>query len=181
YTSNPSAQAAAAPLPLINAPYFPNTVPFNQTAIFWFGAISSSTTYTDVRVGYSNSELYVDLRIMDRYLWYDPNKTAPNLNSGDNASLYLSTSNATNTQLDANSYQFQTAVNGHLQSPNYQQAYTGQGTNWTAAKIPFTTNYGWRGKGFNGVGEDAGWSITYHIPFSSLKLTIPAQGTMWTL
>src|SRR5713226_7877396 len=101
HPSNPSARAAAAPLPSINAPFFPNTVPFNQTAIFWFGTISSSTTYTDVRLGYSNSELYIDLRIVDRYLWYDTNKNAPNLNNGDNASLYLSTSNATNTQLDA--------------------------------------------------------------------------------
>jgi len=119
YSHNPSARAAA-PLPAINAPYFPNAVPFNQTAIFWFGAISSSTTYTDVRIGYSNSELYVDLRIVDRYLWYDPNKTAPNLNNGDNASLYLSTSNATNTQLDGHSYQFQAAVNGYKQLSTYQ-------------------------------------------------------------
>jgi hypothetical protein len=181
YHSNQSAQAAAAPLPTIDAPYFPNTVPFNQTAIFWFGTISSSTTYTDVRIGYSNSELYVDLRIVDRYLWYDTNKTAPNLNNGDNASLYISTNNATNTQLDAHSYQFQTAVNGYKQSPAYQRAYTGIGTTWTAAKIPFTTQYGWRGQGFNGVREDAGWSMTYHIPFSSLKVSSPAQGTMWKL
>jgi hypothetical protein len=180
YSSNQSAHAAS-PLPTINAPYFPNAVPFNQTAIFWFGAISSSTTYTDVRLGYSSSELYIDLRNIDRYLWYDPNKTAPNLNNGDNASLYLSTSNATNTQLDAHSYQFQAAVNGYTQLPTYQQAYTGQGTTWTAAKIPFTTNYGWRGQGFNGVKEDAGWSMTYHIPFSSLKVSTPLQGTVWKL
>ena len=182
YTSKSTAHAAGAPLPLINIPYFPNTVPFNQTAIFWFGTISSSTTYTDVRIGYSKSELYVDLRIVDRYLWYDTNKANPNLNNGDNASLYLSTSNATNTQLDAHSYQFQTAVNGFKQYPNYQQAYTGKGTTWTAAKIPFTATYGWRGHGFNGGGsEDAGWSMTYQIPFSSLKVSTPAQGTIWKL
>ena len=181
YSTKPSAHAAAATLPLINAPYFSNTVPFNQTAIFWFGTISSSTTYTDVRIGYSTSELYVDLRVVDRYLWYDTNKTAPNLNNGDNASLYLSTSNATNTQLDAHSYQFQAAVNGYKQYPTYQKAYTGQGATWTAANIPFTTQYGWRGQGFNGVKEDAGWSMTYHIPFSSLKQSTPAQGTIWKL
>jgi hypothetical protein len=180
YSSNQSAKAAS-PLPTINAPFFPNGVPFNQAAIFWFGAITSSTTYTDVRIGYSSSELYIDLRIMDRYLWYDTNKLAPNLNSGDNASLYLSTTNDTNTQLDAHTYQFQTAVNGYKQSPTYQKAYTGQGTTWTAAKIPFTTNYGWRGYGFNGSGQDAGWSMTYHIPFSSLKLSTPSQGTVWKL
>ncbi len=179
-SSNSSAQAATT-LPLINAPYFPGTVPFNQTAIFWFGTLTSSTTYTDVRIGYSNSELYVDLRIVDRYLWYDPNKQAPNLNYGDNASLYLSTSNATNTQLDAHSYQFQTAVDGYQQRSTYQRAYTGQGTTWTAAPIPFTATYGWRGHGFNGAGEDAGWSMTYQIPFSSLKLSTPAQGIIWKL
>ena len=182
HSSNQSVQAAATSVPSINAPFFPDAVPFNRTAIFWFGAVSSSTIYTDVRLGYSNSELYVDLRIMDRYLWYDVNKTAPNLNSGDNASLYLSTSNTTNTQLDAHAYQFQTAVNGYKQWPTYQQAYTGQGTTWTTDKIPFMTNYGWRGHGFNGGGaEDAGWSMTYHIPFSSLKVSAPAQGTVWKL
>ena len=182
HSSTPSARAAEAQLPSINAPFFPNTVPFNQTAIFWFGTISSSTTYTDVRLGYSNSELYIDLRIVDRYLWYDPNKNAPNLNNGDNASIYLSTSNATNTQLDAHAYQFQTAVNGFKESSTYQQAFTGNGTTWTAAKLPFTADYGWRGHGFNGGGsEDAGWSMTYHIPFSSLKLSAPAQGILWKL
>ena len=182
HTSNLSARAAAAPLPLINAPYFSSAVPFNQTAIFWFGAVSSSTTYTDVRLGYNSSELYIDLQIVDRYLWYDPNAKAPNFNNGDNASLYLSTNNATNTQLDVHSYQFQTAVNGYKPSPSYQQAYTGQGTTWTAANVPFTASYGWRGHGFNGGGsEDAGWSMTYHIPFSSLKLSTPAPGTVWKL
>src|SRR6266516_2341304 len=77
YSSNQSAKAAS-PRPTINAPFFPNAVPFNQAAIFWFGAITSSTTYTDVRIGYSSSELYIDLRIVDRYLWYDTNKLAPN-------------------------------------------------------------------------------------------------------
>lgn len=164
--------ATSSTTPLIHAPFFTSTVPFNQTAIFWFGDVSSSDTYTDVRVGYSSKELYIDLQTVDRYLWYDTNTQAPNLDKGDNASVYLNVANRT--------YKFQTAVNGYKKRDNYQKAYTGSGNTWTAANIPFTANFGWRGHGFNGP-EDRGWSMEYHIPFSSLGLSTPSKGSVWKL
>src|SRR3954462_10992453 len=92
HTSPSTAKAAAPPVRQINIPYFQNAaVPFNQTAIFWFGSVSSSSNYIDVRMGYNNSELYVDLHIVDRYVWYDPHAQAPNLSIGDTATLYLNT------------------------------------------------------------------------------------------
>jgi hypothetical protein len=75
----------------VNIPYFTTAVPFNQTAIFWFGDVTATDTFTDVRMGYNSSELYIDLRIFDSSLWYDPNTAAPNLSNGDNASIYLNT------------------------------------------------------------------------------------------
>jgi len=91
--SKPWAKAATAPLtPRINVPYFGSSaVPFNQTAIFWFGDVTSADTYTDVRVGYNHTELFIDLHTVDRYLWYDTNTSAPNLSKYDNASVYLNT------------------------------------------------------------------------------------------
>jgi len=165
----------------IHVPYFTTAVPFNQTAIFWFGDVTSTDTYTDVRVGYNSSELYIDLQIVDHYLWYDPNTSAPDVTKGDNASIYLNTTTNGSNLLDRYSYKFQAAVNGYIQRTNYQQAYVGKGTTWTAATNPFTTVYGWRGKGINGP-EDSGWSMTYHIPFASLGIAgPPSQGTLWKL
>jgi hypothetical protein len=175
-----NANAASPPTRRIDIPYFDSSpVPFNQTAIFWFGTIDSSHTYADVRVGYNSSELYIDLRIVDRYLWYDTNKQAPDLNAGDNASVYLNAVN--NGVLAPTAYKFQTAVNGYQQWSTYQKAYTKNGAAWTAADVPFTSVYKWRGHGFNGA-EDFGWSTTYHIPFSSLGMAnTPSQGTLWKL
>src|SRR5207237_7090347 len=51
----------------INIPYFNGPVPYNQTAIFWFGDVTSSDNYTDVRIGYNSSGLFIDLDIVDEY------------------------------------------------------------------------------------------------------------------
>jgi len=172
HSSKSYAKAASSTTPRINVPYFASTVPFNQTAIFWFGDVTSTDTYTDVRVGYSAKELYVDLQTVDRYLWYDTNTKAPDLNKGDNASIYLNIANR--------SYKFQAAVNGYTKRSNYQKAYSGNGSTWTAVNIPFSAIFSWRGHGFNGP-EDRGWSMEYHIPFSSLGLSTPSKGTLWKL
>src|SRR5437870_1121617 len=148
--SKPSVKAASPLTGHINIPYFSTAVPFNQTAIFWFGDVTSTDNYADVRIGYNSSELYVDLHIVDRYLWYDPNTTAPDLTKGDNATIYLNTTQSGSSALDQNSYAFQAGVNGYKKRNNYQKAYTGNGTAWTPANIQFTAIYGWRGHGFNG-------------------------------
>ncbi|HCI79992.1 MAG TPA: hypothetical protein DHW02_09895 [Ktedonobacter sp.] len=158
--------------PRVNAPFFNSPVPFNQTAIFWFGDVTSTDTYTDVRVGYNSQELYIDLQTVDRYLWYDTNTKSPNVNVGDNASVYISVAN--------NTYKFQAAVNGYTKRSNYQQAYVANGNAWTATKVPFGAFFSWRGHGFNGP-EDRGWSMEYHIPFSSLGVSTPSKGTVWKL
>src|SRR5947209_8256416 len=171
---------AASGNQLINVPYFTTAVPFNQTAIFWFGDVTSTDTYTDVRIGYNSSELYIDLQIVDHYLWYDPTTSSPDVTKGDNATIYLNTTANGSGVLDR-SYKFQAEFNGYIQRTNYQKAYTGKGTAWTVATIPFTAVYGWRGKGINGP-EDSGWSMTYGIPFASLGIVgPPSRGTLWKL
>jgi hypothetical protein len=176
HPSNPSAKAAT-PIASINVPFFTTAVPFSQTAVFWFGDVTSADTYTDVRVGYNHTELFIDLHTVDRYLWYDTNTSAPDISKYDNASVYLNTTSTGS----GNSYKFQTGVNGYVKRTNYQRAYTVNGAAWASATIPFTAVYGWQGHGFNGP-EDSGWSMTYHIPFSSLGLSAaPTQGTSWKL
>src|SRR5438309_9411851 len=67
-SSKSTAKAASPLVRRINIPYFNNSpVQFSQTAIFWFGMVSSGDNFIDVRMGYNNSELYIDLHIVDRY------------------------------------------------------------------------------------------------------------------
>jgi len=182
HSSKPTAKAASSLVRRINIPYFQNSaVPFNQTSIFWFGSVSSSDNYVDVRMGYNNNELYVDLHIVDRYLWYDPNAKAPNLTKGDTATVYLSTTQNGSNAPDQNAYKFVAQVDWFQPRTHYQQAYRGNGSTWVASPVAFSAVSGWRGTGFNGK-EDSGWTMTYHIPFSSLgRAGSPAQGTPWKL
>ncbi len=176
-----AAKAAASSPQQINIPYFNTAVPFNQTAIFWFGDVTTNHNYTDVRIGYTSSELYVNLQIVDHYLWYDTNTSAPNVTKGDNAAIYVNTTTSGSSLLAQHSFKFQAEVNGYKKRSNYQQGYAGNGATWTATNIPFTAIYGWRGHGINGP-EDSGWEMTYHIPFTSLGLSnAPSQGTIWKL
>ena len=61
----------------MNAPYFADRIKYAETAIFWFGRVTSTENYADVRVGYNASELYVNLAAFDRRLWY---QTSPSFN-----------------------------------------------------------------------------------------------------
>ena len=182
HPSKSTAKASSALVRRINAPYFGNAaVPFDQTAIFWFGSVSSADNYIDVRVGYNNSELYLDLHIVDRYLWYDPNAKAPNLATGDTATVYLSTAQNGSNAPDQHAYKFVAQVDWYQPRTHYQQAYRGNGSTWVASPVAFNAVSGWRGTGFNGK-EDSGWTMTYHLPFSSLgRAGPPTQGTPWKL
>jgi len=181
-TAKTTAHAASPLVRRINIPYFNGApVPFNQTAIFWFGQISSGDNSIDVRMGYNNSELYVDLHIVDRYLWYDPNAKAPDLTKGDTTTVYLNTTQNGGGSPDQYSYKFVAQVDWYQPRTYYQQAFKGNGSTWVVAPLKFTSVSGWRGTGFNG-NEDAGYTMTYHIPFSSLgRSGPPSQGTPWKL
>jgi len=181
HTSKPTAHAASPVIRRINIPYFTTDVPFNQTAIFWFGYVDGSNNYIDVRMGYNNSEVYVDLHIIDQYVWYDTNAQAPDLTHFDTATLDLRTANNGSKAPDKYSYKFVAQVDHNQVRTHYQKAYNGNGSTWVAANIPFTTVSGWRGHGLNGL-PDSGWTMTYHLPFASLGFsTHPTQGTVWQL
>src|SRR5947209_8789558 len=131
HSTNSTAKASTALIRRINAPYFGNSaVPFGQTSIFWFGSVASADNYVDVRVGYNNSELYIDLHIVDRYLWYDPNAKAPNLAAGDTSTVYLSTTQNGSNAPDQFSYRFVSQVSWFQSRTHYMQAYRGNGSAW---------------------------------------------------
>jgi hypothetical protein len=180
---NPSGISNLPATRKVNVPYFNGSVSFGQAAIFWFGKVTPDTNYTDVRIAYTQNELYVYMAVFDRLLWYDPAHTANNLTKWDSASLYLSLNGNTGNAPPSSAYRFDAQYNW-WETPRsaWQAAFQGNGTDWTPASIPFTTVAGWKGNAPNDTIDDRGWAMTYHIPFTSLSLTSPPnQNTIWGL
>ncbi len=174
----------AAPLPRlrrVNMPYFNGQIQYDQMAIFWLGRVTPTENYADVRVGYNDDELDVNVAIFDRRLWYEASPSVTDLTAWDSVTLYLDTDGALGAWPSANSYRF----DGQLtwwEKPRtaWQTAYRGNGNSWASAGIPFTTTAGWRGDAPNSQGDDRGWVISFRIPFSSLHLSNPpAPGVLW--
>lgn len=180
------AQAAGLPqIRTVNAPRFTGAVAANQAAVFWFGAVSPSSNYSDVRVGYTDTELYVYVSTFDRLLWYNTINPQQDLIAWDTDTLYLSLNGPTGGAPDARTYRFDAELsNNPAGNPAaYQASYRGNGAGWAAAPLAFTTVPGWRGTGgINSAQDNRGWAMTYHIPFSSLGLSgPPAPGAAWAL
>jgi hypothetical protein len=182
----------ATPTPItrrVNSPYFGNSdVRLSETGIFWFGQVSPSSDYADVRVGYNASELYVRIAVFDRRLWYNPAPASTGLTEWDASSLYLRVAGNTGGTPDQNSYRFDAQLNaGETPRTAWQAAYRGNGSSWVAANPSFTTESGFRWEsdtvgGVNNNLNNRGWTMVYHIPFSSLGLSgAPAQSTIWGL
>ena len=162
----------------VNVPYLgtypPDPEVFTPT-IFWFGEVTPTSNSADVRVYYYDSHLSVVFHIIDRRLWFDPDKSESDLTQWDGVSLYLNMNGNTGGTPGTNSYLIQSQL-------NFQSAYRGNGTTWENAPISYTTETGWRGNYPNNNIDDKGWSVKFEIPFSSLGLSgPPPQGTIWGL
>ncbi len=181
--ANVATAASAAAVRRVYAPY---NVPGSEAAVFWFGRVTESENYTDVRIRYTDEGLLLSLGIMDRLLWYDTTPSPAELTLWDSASFYLSRSGTVGEVPDARGYRFDAQLSwGELAEDRskHQAAYQGDGTGWVPALVPFTTRVGWNGNAPNNDGEDdRGWMLYVTIPFASLGLSgPPAQGTIWGL
>jgi hypothetical protein len=166
----------------VNAPYFAGSIPFSETAIFWFGRITPSENYADVRVGYNASELYVYLAAFDRRIWYDTSPSVADLTKWDAATLAIDMAGNSAGRPGASAYRFVAQFNDGEERAGYQAAYRGNGSGWQPSAIAFTTSSGWRGDATNNTTDDRGWAATFRVPFASLGLAAPpAQGTIWGL
>lgn len=190
HTADPQANQQTSQLPgsrRINIPYFSDEIEFSEMAILWFGQVTPTINYSDIRVGYNNTEIYLQFEIFDRQLWYDTSPSISDLKSWDTATLYLDKDGNSGNSPDQSSYQFIGQLswddagwsNDRL---NYQAVYQGNGSGWNLTSIPFKSSPGWRGP-LNNSNEDArGWAMNFEIPFSSLGLSgPPADGTVWGL
>ncbi len=167
-----------------NAPYFNDSLSvtgshFAEMAIFWFGKVSQTENYADVRVGYNNTDLYAYLAAFDRRLWYDTSPSVADLTAWDSATLYLNLTGNTGDVPSTNGYKFDSALSFFEARASYQVAYRGNGSGWGPAALSFTTTPGYRGS-YNNDLDDSGSALTFKVPFASLGLSgPPAQGTVW--
>ncbi len=178
-----SQEAHAESVRRVNAPYFgAEDVRFNETAIFWFGQVTPYENYADVRVGYNDTELYVNLTIIDRLLWYDPSALINTLEEYDAMSLFIDLDGNSGAVPDSNAYKFVGQLNWWEARTGFEASFQGDGVDWANASIPFSTTSGWRGNAPNDGSEDRGWTLIFHIPFASLGLSgPPPSDTTWGL
>lgn len=185
-TPTPLATATDAPAPpasqrRVNAPFFAGDVMFEQMAIFWFGYLSETSNYADVRVGYNQDQLKVYIAVFDRHLWFDTAPSVDTLTDWDAVTLLLDT-DSDPVALDNNAHRFIAQLSGDS-SPNHRTSYRGSATGWQGATLPFNTIPGWRGSALNNNADtDRGWAMTFSIPFSSLGFdTAPPIGSEWRI
>jgi hypothetical protein len=174
-------------VPRVNVPYFAgdDVFPdhFDETAIFWFGRVTPAENYADVRIGYSDTVLWLRLGIFDRLLWFDASPAPGELEAWDAATIYLDLDGSVDNTPDPGSYRFVSQLSwSETMRNNWQTAYQGNGTSWIPAAVPFTTAAPWRGDAPNNNSDDRGWEARFEIPFTSLGLAgPPAQGALWRL
>jgi hypothetical protein len=168
----------------VNVPYFNGDIEYPETAVFWFGRVNSEDNFIDVRLGYNDDDLYINLAVYDRYLWYDTSPSPENFSNWDSVSVFIKPGGNSGDSVDQDSFRFDAMLNWWENSRDaFQAAYQGNGVSWELSGISFTTTTGWRGTAPNSdSGDDRGWVARYSIPFSSLGLSEkPDQQTVWGL
>lgn len=169
----------------IYAPNLDNTVWFGGAAIFWFGRITPSENYVEVRIEYTDTDLYVRMTIFDRRIWCNTNPQATDPTVWDALALSIDTNgNGANTP-GASAYRFisQFTAGPNCVNGTWSPAYRGNGTSWVPTNVTYSIDNFYRGDG--GPNQDAdnqGWVMTFTIPFASLGMSgAPSPGTLWRL
>ena len=168
-------------LRLVNATHFNAKIAVQGMGIFWFGEVNSVDNYADVRVGYNDDELMVDINIFDRYLWYDLDPTVDTLTEWDAVTLFLSVVPNPGEVPTSTEYKLVAQLNHWQDRQSYQAFYQGNGIGWSQVSIPITTTKDWRGDGFNDQEDDKGWGMRYEIPFSALGFPTPPHDAIWRM
>ena len=170
----------------VNAPTFDGTW-FGGNAIFWFGKVTLTQNYTDVRVGYTSTDLYVRLTVFDRRIWCNTNSQATDPTLWDSVIVYLDTSGNSGNAPTSTAFRFLSQFTNGVMcvNGNWANAYQGNGTSWASKNISFSVSSWYRGPdgaGPNTNADNQGWVITFRFPFTSVgAASPPTQGTTWGL
>ena len=165
------------PVRRLNVPYLGPEPPddpvpqFFSPAIAWFGEVTPTKNYADVRIWYYDDYIKLMVNIIDRRLWFDTSPSAATLEEWDAISLYLNKDGNSGHTPSANSYRFVAQLGS---SASHRATYQGNGSTWQATSIPFSATSIYRGSsGPNRDGDNKGWQLTAVLPFSSLGLAGP--------
>jgi hypothetical protein len=181
--ASPSSANPLSTLRRVNAPHFSGNIQVTETAIAWFGRVTSTENYADIRVGYTDQSLWFHVNIIDRRVWYDTAPSVDTLTNWDSVTLYLDKRGNTDSLPTADSYRIDAQVNfwGEPRD-NWQTTYRGNGATWASHPFPLATYSNLYGDAPNTDGDDHGWQMTFDIPFESLGLSgAPPAGTIWGL
>ena len=180
----PFTSVATAQVRRVNAPYFQQSVRPSEAAVFWFGHIDALQNYADVRVAYTDQEVWIKVTVFDQWLWQDnaQTRTPASLETWDAASLFLDTAGGAASP-SSTSFRLVGELSWWRPRTDYQAAYVGNGSGWNQSpSLGFTTETGWRGDAPNNNNPDRGWVITFRVPFASLGVSgPPAAGAIWRL
>lgn len=176
-------RAQASPVRRVNATHFDGEpLERARTAIFWFGRVTPEENSVDVRVGYTNDELWLHVAVFDKRVWYDTTPSPQEITEWDAAEVYLRLSGNEGNAPTADSYRFISQLDLSEPSDAYQAVYRGNGTTWEEASVSFTNRAFYRGDVPNNDVDDRGWGTTIEIPFASLGLSgPPSHGSTWGL
>ena len=90
----------------VNAPDFDGAVGYSEMSISWFGRISPTENYADVRTGYNRDDIVVNVAAFDRRLWYDESPSPTDLTAWDAVTIYLNLDGSAGQTLNASAYRF---------------------------------------------------------------------------
>jgi len=173
----------SAPVPTVNIPYFNGQINGPEMAIFWFGKITPTDNYSEVRLGYNNTTLRIRASIVDRRLWYDTTPSLDDLTQWDAVSLFLDLDGQGGSLDSGNVYRFDAQLNWFESRGAYQAADVGTSSGWVSTPLSFTTtSQYWGFPQPNDNMDDRAWKVDFSIPFQSLGLSgPPPQGSKWRL
>lgn len=177
----PAIYRAGAAVPQVNAPYQTGEVILGESAIFWFGRVTPAENYADVRIGYNERYLRVNVQVFDRRLWYQTDPAGGDFPRWDSVTLYLDTGGWGAESPGATAYRIDGMLNWWEPRDGYQAVYQGSATGWLPRAVPVSTVIDWRGDSPNNDVDDRGWWIMVDIPFSSLGLSKPPHEAVWGL
>jgi hypothetical protein len=171
--------------PRVNAPYLGEVISerFAEMAVFWFGKVTASENYADVRLAYNSTALHLNVAVFDKRLWYDDSSPSPaDFANWDSLSLFLNLDGNVGYAPGVNSHRIDLQLWWWEGPSSYTAVYRGNGVGWSQAATPVTTSTGWRGDAPNNNEDDRGWVAHFEIPFSSLGLSSPpSSGAVWGL
>jgi hypothetical protein len=178
---DPLAGQRVVNVPYLNVPDIVNT-DMEEMAVFWFGQVSATDNYSDVRIAYSSTNLEIRTATFDQYLWYNAQSTGANLENYDAVTITLQSDSSPSGAPTSNSWRIVSALRNWEGQANYTTFYQGNGSTWVQKPVTFTAAPVWRGNGLNGSAAGRGWVDDIRIPFSSLGLgSAPASGTVWRI